>query len=82
MECEKTRKLPSADETLREKRVTDALEWLVEQMRGSDLWMDGTMHWSLPHRALSNIRARTALEAILVAYERSKYAGKHYPQES
>ena len=50
----------------------EALEWLVSQMRGHSLWMDGTMDWSLPHSVLSGVRGRTALEAVTAAYARYK----------
>lgn len=47
-----------------------ALLWLVNMMSGKDLWMDGTMHWSLPLSVLSGIRAKTAMEAILLAKQK------------
>jgi hypothetical protein len=44
--------------------------WLLKQLRGTNLRMDGTCDWSLPHNVLSGIRAPTALDAILEAKRR------------
>lgn len=48
----------------------EALMWLVNMMSGKDLWMDGTMQWTLPLSVLSGIRACTALDAIIEAKRR------------
>lgn len=47
-----------------------AVRWLLSEMRGTNLHMDGTMVWSLSHRHMSGIRARNALEAVQKAHER------------
>lgn len=54
------------------KRDAETFRWLCNMLRGHDLWMDGTAHWNLPLSVLSGIRARTPMEAIQKAYERSQ----------
>lgn len=56
-------------------------EWLISQMSGRDLWMDGTSYWHLPHSVLSGIRARTALEAIREARARYESQVAEYQQK-
>jgi hypothetical protein len=53
-------------------RDAHLFQWLLNQLSGKDLWMDGTMHWSLPVSVFAGIRARTSLEAVQMAYDRYK----------
>jgi hypothetical protein len=62
--------VPDAKAAGERERRLQALEWLLKQLRGTNLRMDGTCDWSLPHNVLSGIRAPTALDAILEAKRR------------
>lgn len=55
-----------------EVEEAQALKWLVTQLRGHSLHIDGKQWWSLPHTVLSPYPTRTPLEAILVAYRKHK----------
>jgi hypothetical protein len=46
----------------------EAFDWLMTQMRGHSLHMDGKQWWSLPVGTLSKYPARTPQEAVAAAY--------------
>lgn len=56
----------------REFEEIDALRWLVTQLRGHSLHIDGKQWWSLPLSVLSPYPAQTPLEAILASYRKYK----------
>lgn len=56
---------------LEDREKAQLLDWLCTKMMGTNLHMDGTMDWSFTHKTTSGIRAKSALEAIKQAKERS-----------
>ena len=48
---------------------SELLEFLLTHMQGDSLHMNGTMGWRLPHRVTWNYRAKTAREAVELAYQ-------------
>lgn len=48
----------------------DLFEWLMSQMRGKSLHMDGTAYWHMPGSTLWGVRARSPQEAVAASKAR------------